>query len=72
MVRLMNRECDLPSEPQYEAWRRMTPDQKYGLFQQHMATVREVKRSGVRTQHPDWSAQEAEREVARLFLRARS
>ena len=63
---------DYPSERQYEAWRRMTPDQKHGLIQSHMGLVRELKRSGVRAQHPDWSVEEVEREVARLYVRART
>jgi len=60
------------SPEQFEAYRRMTPERRLVLAEQLYWSAREWKATGVRAQHPDWSEQQVAREVARIFLHARS
>jgi hypothetical protein len=45
--------------------REMTPQEKWAISKSLLATATEVRRAVLREQHPDWSAQEIEREIAR-------
>ena len=62
----------LPTAQQFEAWRKMTPTEKYRLFQNHMRMVRKVKTAGVRSLHPDWTESQIAQEVARIYVHART
>ncbi len=48
----------------------MTPDERWAVAQSLYRTAREVKRAGVRAEHPDWSEERVLEEVRRQFLRA--
>ena len=52
--------------------RRMTPEQKWKVARQMYRTARRHKKAFVLSQHPDWSEEQAEKEVSRIFLNARS
>ncbi len=56
---------------QRDIYRRMTPAEKWRRLVELDQTARAIKRAGVRMLHPDWTDEEVEREVVRLFLHAR-
>ena len=49
--------------------RTKTPAQRVELAFQAGALARTMMAAGVKSRHPDWSAQEIRREVARIWLR---
>lgn len=57
---------------QIEAWRSMSGQKKYDVFRAHMRMVRRVKRAGLVAQHPEWSPERIERELALSFLYGRT
>lgn len=61
-----------PSPEQIEAYRRMTPERRLALAEELYWSAREWKASGLRAQHPHWSADQVASEVTRLFLHART
>jgi hypothetical protein len=55
-----------------EILRRMTPEQKVEASFKLYWTARELKASGLRMLHPDWTEQQVQDEVRRIFFHARS
>lgn len=60
------------SPEQYAAYRRMSPERRLAQAEQLYWTARELKATWLRSQHPEWSEEQVEREVTRIFLHARS
>ncbi|MDB6108513.1 MAG: hypothetical protein JWR69_263 [Pedosphaera sp.] len=58
------------SPEQFEALRRMTPQQRLAIAEQLYWSAREMKAAGLRAQHTDWSEEQVAREVTRIFLQA--
>lgn len=52
------------------AYRRMSPAQKWGEFTKIQALARDLKRAGVRSLHPEWSDEQVDEEVRKIFLYA--
>ncbi|MCP5528146.1 MAG: hypothetical protein H7A47_15245 [Verrucomicrobiales bacterium] len=61
-----------PSREQIEALRRLTPEQRWVAARQLYWTVRRHKTAFLQQTHPDWSPEQVDAEVRRLFLHARS
>lgn len=61
-----------PSPKQLEMLRRMTPEQRWNAARQLYWTVRRHKAAFLKTQHPDWSDEQVQAEVRRIFLHART
>jgi hypothetical protein len=61
---------DAPDPEQIRRFAAMTPDERWAVAQSLYRTAREVKRAGVRAEHPDWSEEQVREEVRRQFLRA--
>lgn len=47
---------------------RMTPAQKWAEFRRLSSLARNLKRAGLRAQHPEWSEEEVERTLRNIFL----
>lgn len=63
-------ECTSPE--QYESFRRMTPERRLELAEQLYWSAREWKAAWLRVMHREWSEEQVQREVTRIFLHARS
>jgi len=50
----------------------MTPEQKLRVASGLYHFARELKATGLRVQHPDWSQEEIEDKVREIFLYART
>lgn len=57
---------------QIAIFRAMTGEQRLRLAEQLYWSARKMKAAAVRSQHPIWSEEQVQREVARIFLHARS
>jgi len=62
---------DDPSAEQIAIYRRMPGARRLKLAEQMFWFARDLKTSGVRHQHPDWTAEQVRTEVNRIFLHAR-
>jgi hypothetical protein len=62
---------DDPSPEQIEIYRRMPGARRLKLAEQMFWFARNLKASGVRHQHPDWTEEQVRTEVNRIFLHAR-
>ena len=60
------------SPEQIEAFRRMTPEQRWQAAHRLYWTARRHKAAFLRSQHPDWPDQRIEWAVRRNFSRART
>jgi hypothetical protein len=60
------------SPEQFEVLRRMTPQQRWRVAHGLYWAARRHKTAFIRHQHPEWSAQQVEEEVRRIFLHART
>ena len=60
------------SPEQFEVLRRMTPERRLALAERLYWFARELKATGLRAQHRDWSEDQVTREVIRLFTHART
>lgn len=60
------------SPDQLEALRRLTPEARYRASREMYWTLRRHKAAFLRSLHVDWSDQEVEAEVRRIFLDART
>ena len=60
------------SPEQFEALRRMTPQQRWRVAHRLYWTARRHKAAFIQHQHPDWSSQQVDEEVRRIFLHARA
>jgi hypothetical protein len=61
-----------PSPEQIEIFKRMTPGRRLQLAEQLYWFARRLKTAGVRAHHPDWSAEQVNAEVRRIFAHART
>jgi hypothetical protein len=61
-----------PSPKQIEIFRRMSGQRRLQLAENLYWFARKVKGAGVRTHHPDWSEEQVNSEVRRIFLHART
>ena len=61
---------DAPDPEQIRRFSAMTPDERWAVAQSLYRTARDVKRAGVRAEHPDWNDEQILEEVRRQFLRA--
>ena len=59
-----------PSEKQIEIFRQMRPERRLALAEQLYWSARKFKAAWLRHQHPDWTENEVEAEVRRIFLHA--
>ena len=57
---------------QIAALRRMTPEQRWRAARELYWSARRLKAAYLRDQHADWSEDQIEREVRRIFFHARS
>ena len=55
---------------QIEAYRRMTPQDKFRAFGRLYRQARAMKMSWLRHSHPDWTEDEVVAETRRIFLNA--
>ena len=63
--------ADEKSSPeQIEIFRAMTGEQRLRLAEQLYWTARKLKLAGLRAQHPDWTEEQLNAEVRRIFLHA--
>ncbi|HEX5218567.1 MAG TPA: hypothetical protein VFZ59_03280 [Verrucomicrobiae bacterium] len=62
---------DDPSPEQIAIYRKMPGARRLKLAEQMFWFARDLKTSGVRHQHPDWTAEQVRTEVNRIFLHAR-
>ena len=60
------------SPEQIAAFQQMGPERRLELAEQLYWSARELKRSWLRSRHPDWSDSELARELTRIFLHART
>ena len=60
------------SKEQIAILRRMTPEQRWQAAHRLYWTMRRHKTAFLRSQHPDWSEQQIDDEVRRLFSHART
>jgi len=65
-------DADLPSPEQVEIYRRMTPGRRLEIAEQMYWSARELKGAWLRSQHPDWTEEQVDQEVTRLFSHATS
>lgn len=64
---------ETPASPtQSEILKAQTPAQRLRTASQLLRLARELKHSALHQQHPDWDEIQLKREVARLFLYART
>jgi hypothetical protein len=60
------------SAEQIEAFRRMPPERRLALAEQLYWSAREWKAAWLRTRHPEWSEEQVQRELIRIFRHART
>jgi hypothetical protein len=60
------------SPEQIEAFRRMTPEQRWRAAHRLYWTMRRHKAAFLRSQHPEWPEQKVEEEVRQIFCHART
>jgi hypothetical protein len=58
------------SPEQFAAYRAMTGAQRLQVAEQLYWSARKMKLAGLRSQHPDWTEQQLEDEVRRIFTGA--
>jgi hypothetical protein len=63
---------DEATPEQIAIFRSMTGEQRLRLAEQLYWSARKMKAAGLRSQHPDWTEEQVQREVTRIFLHARS
>jgi hypothetical protein len=61
---------DAPDPEQMRLFSAVTPNERWAVARSLYRTARDVKRAGVRAEHPDWSEEQVLGEVRRQFLRA--
>jgi hypothetical protein len=63
---------DEPGSDQLDAFRRMTPEERYRASRALYWTLRRHKAAFLRSVHPEWDDARIEDEVRRVFLHART
>jgi hypothetical protein len=64
--------ADETSEKQFEIYRRMTPGRRLEVAEQLYWSARRLKAAWLQSLHTDWSKEQVEAEVTRIFSHARS
>ena len=64
--------ADAPHPLQVRAWRAMGASKRSELAADLRRQARGWKRSALRAQHPDWTDNQLERELAQIYLRGSS
>jgi hypothetical protein len=65
--------ADEKSSPeQLEIFRAMTGQRRWQLAEQLYWSARKLKLAGLRAQHPDWTEEQLNAELRRIFLHART
>ncbi len=57
---------------QIDIYRRMKPEERLAQAVRMNRTMRQLMDAGIRAEHPDWSDQQRQRELARRILTART
>jgi hypothetical protein len=57
---------------QIAVFRSMTGEQRLRLAEQLYWSARKLKAAALRSLHPEWSEEEVQREIRRIFLHART
>lgn len=57
-----------PYDPQKDRYRSMTPAQKWRVACELRRTAWNLRRAGVKQQHPDWTDEQVEQRVKESFL----
>ena len=65
-------EHDRPSPDQLEAFRRLSPEERYRASRSLYWALRRHKAAFLQSLHTDWSEEEIEAEVRRIFRDART
>jgi len=65
-------EPEAPSPDQLEAIRRLTPEERYQASRDLYWTLRRHKAAFLRSLHGDWSEEQIDAEVRRIFRDART
>ena len=65
-------EHDAPSEDQLEALRRLTPEERYRASREMYWSLRRHKAAFLRSLYTEWSEEQVEAEVRRIFMDART
>lgn len=65
-------EPDEPSPEQIAIYRAMTPERRLEIAELMYWEARQMKAAWLKSLHPDWSQEQIEVEVKRLFANARS
>jgi hypothetical protein len=60
------------SPEQIQIFRAMTGEQRLRLAEQLYWSARKLKLAGLRAQHPEWTEEQLNAEVRRIFLHART
>lgn len=63
---------DGPSPEQIEIYRKMTPGRRLEIGERLYWSARRMKSAWLKSLHPDWTEQQIEAEVTRIFSHARS
>jgi len=61
-----------PGPEQIAALRALSGEERLRLAQQLYWSARKMKTAGVRAQHPDWTEEQVQAEVLRIFTHART
>jgi hypothetical protein len=61
-----------PTPEQIAALRAMSGAERLRVAERLYWSARAMKAAGLRSLHPDWSEEQVQREVTRIFLHARS
>ena len=61
---------DAPDPEQLRLFAAMTPGERWAIARSLYRTACDVKRAGVRSEHPEWTDEQVLAEVRRQFLRA--
>jgi hypothetical protein len=61
-----------PNPEQIEIYRRMTPERRWRMAYRLYWTCRRHKAAFLQSQHPDWSEDQVQKEVRRIFTHART
>lgn len=61
-----------PTPEQIKIFRAMSGEERLRLAERLYWSARNMKKAGVRAQHPEWSEEQIEAEVRQIFLNART
>lgn len=61
-----------PSPEQIKIWQSMSGVEKLRLAEELWWSARDFKAAAIKTQHPDWTEEQVETEVRRIFINAQT